>query len=466
MNRRLKISWIITVIAIVGIFAWQALSIVNLYQSQNEKFITRVNNKMIRAIHELNVIAAQRLTSISIDELNTHVCIGKKGKVTKCLIQSKDELEGAEYRAMYDIRDTAVWSLDKLYVALHRRLKIKDEILPVVFRILDSTGNVIEHLEKGHIQHRLKVKGAPVKLGFGENHVLVSEFMFPIYHFGKRMKNSVIIFFALLLLLVSCIMILMFTISREKERVIGQHLFIDTVVHNLYSPLGYMSGVRGIIEENYKDTMQEIHQRMLERVKEKQEDMGRAINRLLILSDVFHRIVIYPREFNLKEMFDKLSTLNFVEIPRDKKVKLNMCFDLKNPFVFADPVYLPVIFENLIGNAIKYSGEVVVIDITCREQGNRIIIRIKDNGMGISPRGLKHIFDIYYREPVIREDDSRKGFGIGLSFVYSAVRAHHGKIKVSSVLKAGTEFCIILPRELWKRKWMFCTRKMMRVPRR
>jgi len=94
----------------------------------------------------------------------------------------------------------------------------------------------------------------------------------------------------------------------------------------------------------------------------------------------------------------------------------------------------------------------VKIDIRCQGKGKWIEIRVKDNGIGIPSRSLKRIFEIYYRDPSMRDDHSRKGFGIGLSFVHSVVKAHHGKITVHSIINVGTEFIIILPRKQWKRK--------------
>ena len=151
-------------------------------------------------------------------------------------------------------------------------------------------------------------------------------------------------------------------------------------------------------------------------------------------------------------MLEKLNALNFVKIQPGKQVDMNIACEMENPEISVDPVYFPIVFENLIGNAIKYSGKNVKIDITCQEKGKWIEIRVKDNGAGIPPRSLKHIFEIYYRDPSIRDDHSRKGFGIGLSFVYSVVKAHHGKIIVRSIVNVGTEFIIILPHRQWKRK--------------
>ena len=247
-------------------------------------------------------------------------------------------------------------------------------------------------------------------------------------------------------------MILMYKINQERKHIIGQHLFLDTVMHNLQSPLDYMSFTQDVLGKKYGNMMEIEDQQALEGIREKQSDMGHAITRLLTLSDIFYRIQIYPCPLCLKEMLEKLCALNFVKIPLGKQVDVNISCEMDNPEVSVDPVYLPIVFENLIGNAIKYSGKSVKIDIRCQGKGKWIEIRVKDNGIGIPSRSLKRIFEIYYRDPSMRDDHSRKGFGIGLSFVHSVVKAHHGKITVHSVVNVGTEFIIILPRKHWKRK--------------
>lgn len=460
MSKRIGINWIVAVIAILGVLVWQAISIVKLYQFQNDKFISRVNHRVTRVINQLNLLAAQKATAVSIDRAIHCLAVAKGGKTTKHSIQGEDDLAEAELRALYDIRDSALWSLDTLYVLLRRKMKMEEKNFSALIYLSDSLGNEIDRFETGHIYPWLMIETDPVKLGFLEKHVLRMKFMFPVHLFWKRSKASFGMLFIFLILLVVCIVILTRKISRDKKRTIGQHLFLNTIMHNLRSPLDYMSVAQGIIYKEYGSMMKENHQQLLEGMGEKQDNMNNAITRLLTLSDIFHRIEIYPRTVHLKEMFEKLSELNFMRVPSSKHVEINICCDMKNPEISADPVYLPVVFENLIGNAIKYSGESVTIDITCLERGKWVEIRVKDNGLGISSKGLKHIFEIYYRAPSVREDRSRKGFGIGLSFVHSVVKAHRGKVTVNSIVNVETEFIIILPCEQWERKWIFCTQKM------
>ena len=449
MNKHFGVSWGIAVIAILGVLVWQALSIVELYHFQNERFITKVNHRITRTVNELNLFAVQKSTAVSVVRSVPCLTLTKGEKIERCRLQRDDDLADAEYRATYDIRDTTLWTLEKFYSLLRQSRRMGDKSFPIVINLLDSLGNRIDSLSCGYIPPWVRMKAEPVRLGFLEKHVLEVECMFPVHQFWNRSKNSFVLVFVFTVLLIVCVMFLTRKINRERKHTIGQHFFLDTVMHNLQSPLDYMSFTQEVLSKKYGNMMEIEDQQALEGIREKQSDMGRAITRLLTLSDIFHRIQIYPCPLCLKEMLEKLRALNFVKIPHGKQVNVN---EMDNPEVSVDPVYLPIVFENLIGNAIKYSGKSVKIDIRCQGKGKWIEIRVKDNGIGIPSRSLKRIFEIYYRDPSMRDDHSRKGFGIGLSFVHSVVKAHHGKITVHSVVNVGTEFIIILPRKQWKRK--------------
>ncbi|WP_455510258.1 sensor histidine kinase, partial [Butyricimonas paravirosa] len=416
------------------------------------RFITKVNHRITRTVNELNLFAVQKSTAVSVVRSVPCLTLTKGEKIERCRLQRDDDLADAEYRATYDIRDTTLWTLEKFYSLLRQSRRMGDKSFPIVINLLDSLGNRIDSLSRGYIPPWLRMKAEPVRLGFLEKHVLEVVCMFPVHQFWNRSKNSFILVFVFTVLLIVCVMFLTRKINRERKHTIGQHFFLDTVMHNLQSPLDYMSFTQEVLSKKYGNMMEIEDQQALEGIREKQSDMGRAITRLLTLSDIFHRIQIYPCPLCLKEMLEKLCALNFVKILPGKQVNVNISCEMDNQEVSVDPVYLPIVFENLIGNAIKYSGKRVKIDITCQEKGKWIEIRVKDNGIGIPPRSLKHIFEIYYRDPSMRDDHSRKGFGIGLSFVHSVVKAHHGKITVHSVVNVGTEFIIILPRKQWKRK--------------
>jgi two-component system phosphate regulon sensor histidine kinase PhoR len=98
---------------------------------------------------------------------------------------------------------------------------------------------------------------------------------------------------------------------------------------------------------------------------------------------------------------------------------------------------------NLLDNAIKYTEE-GKITITCIEEDNKLVLRVKDTGIGIAKDHLSRIFERFYR---VDKGRSRKqgGTGLGLSIVKHIVELYNGNIQVESEPGTGTEFKISLP---------------------
>jgi two-component system phosphate regulon sensor histidine kinase PhoR len=109
----------------------------------------------------------------------------------------------------------------------------------------------------------------------------------------------------------------------------------------------------------------------------------------------------------------------------------------------ADEVHFTNVIFNLIENAVKYSKENLLLKISTVSSSRQIIIRLEDNGIGMSRETLKRIFEKFYRAHTGNLHDV-KGFGLGLNYV-QIVEAHHGKIKAESTLGKGTSFSLELP---------------------
>ena len=109
--------------------------------------------------------------------------------------------------------------------------------------------------------------------------------------------------------------------------------------------------------------------------------------------------------------------------------------------VRADAQKIEQALGNLIGNAVKHSNEGCVVTVSAQHEEGAVRVCVADNGPGIDPEKLPHIFDRYYRA-VPRE---REGFGIGLTIVKSYVEAHGGEIEVQSEPGRGTRICFTLP---------------------
>ncbi len=110
----------------------------------------------------------------------------------------------------------------------------------------------------------------------------------------------------------------------------------------------------------------------------------------------------------------------------------------------ADVTRLEQVLVNLLNNAAKYTEEGGHIWLTVEREGDTVVVRVKDTGVGIAPELLPHIFELF-RQADRSLDRSQGGLGIGLSLVQRLVALHRGTVSVTSVLGEGSEFIVRLP---------------------
>jgi len=115
-----------------------------------------------------------------------------------------------------------------------------------------------------------------------------------------------------------------------------------------------------------------------------------------------------------------------------------------NATIKGDCDHLGNIIFNLLGNAIKYTEGEPEIIVRTENKGNKLIISVIDNGIGIPRKSKKYIFKKFYRVSTGNVHNV-KGFGLGLYYVNKIVRGHRGQIKVESELGKGSTFSLIFP---------------------
>lgn len=129
-----------------------------------------------------------------------------------------------------------------------------------------------------------------------------------------------------------------------------------------------------------------------------------------------------------------------------KAKKITLSVDIApDVFVSADPAQLERIFSTLIDNAVRYgkTGDRVLISGTVH--GRSVVVRVRDEGPGIAPEDLPHIFDRFYRTDTSRTKGIKSGYGLGLAIARQITEAHGGSINVTSVIGKGTTFTVALP---------------------
>ncbi len=111
------------------------------------------------------------------------------------------------------------------------------------------------------------------------------------------------------------------------------------------------------------------------------------------------------------------------------------------PLFYGDSALLQRAIVNLLSNAIKYTADGGTITLRISATNNQVQFEVADNGQGIPPESLPHLFDRFYRVP----DTEAEGSGLGLSIVKSIVEKHNGNIQVASIEGQGSTFTVTLP---------------------
>lgn len=113
------------------------------------------------------------------------------------------------------------------------------------------------------------------------------------------------------------------------------------------------------------------------------------------------------------------------------------------PAVVADATQLAQLFQNLVGNAVKYRGDAPpAVHVAARREDDAWVVSVADNGMGIAPRHFDRVFRMFQRLTTAKE---HAGAGIGLAFCKRIVERHGGRIWVESVEGEGSTFFFTLP---------------------
>ena len=234
----------------------------------------------------------------------------------------------------------------------------------------------------------------------------------------------------------------MYYLYRQKFINEIQHDFIRNVTHEFQTPLTTLTvGLDALNKPSVADQPGKRDQ-YLHLMQGQTQYLKQHIENLMkVLKAESQGLVMEKTQVSVSDLINKaIGQLSFpIE---EKKAIIN--FNPDSPVsVNGDPASLYVAILNIISNAIKYSLNPVV-DITCTKHNQHCIVSVKDNGIGIPEKNIKHIFKKFYR---VTEGDihESKGLGLGLYFTKKVIDGHKGSIKVNSRPGDGTEFLIEIP---------------------
>lgn len=253
---------------------------------------------------------------------------------------------------------------------------------------------------------------------------------------------------AIILILFGAILLrLLRYLDEQKMMADLRNDFSYAMVHDMKSPLSSIIMGARFLHSGKVDDKPEIKEKYFTIIESEANHLLALVNKLLTISKLENKkLILNKQNVNLEPVINDL-----IEKAKAKTEKnIDFTVDLLTKHVWADEQYLSEAISNLIDNAIKYSKDEIKINITSHSTDKYVLLKVLDNGIGISKEDQLIIFDKFGRAAI--HEHNRKGgvsgFGLGLNYVDQVMQAHGGKVSVNSEKDQYSEFTLYIPKNV------------------
>lgn len=462
---------------ILGVFIFQGYWIYNAYHVRlqdfnrdiNDALRTAVQNKQFGDVHRLfarampaergAVIGRPRMINLQTDTRWSDSGMVAQGvTVTRVIQADKGRLHlrlftGDSIKRVYsdslskDISDMlmankyynsrmSVKSLDSVY---GRELASRGITTAYELDSINMTPEVLDAINTGKPD---PLQSFVIPFNPFSEYAVRARFSSPLRHILQQMLGTLLGSAALLLLTVGCFIYMLRTILQQKKLSEVKNDFINNMTHELKTPIATVSAA--------VEAMQNFN--ALNDTKKTQSYLAISRQELQRLSDLVEKVLHIAAEekenFELNyETTDINDLVSSIVANHRLKAAKNVDFSytvLSDPLVVADRTHLANAINNLVDNAIKYSGDPAVVHIQIAKEAQHLKVTVKDNGIGIPYSYQESIFEKFFRVPNGNLHNV-KGFGLGLSYVKKIAEMHGGAVRVKSLPEKGSEFTLEIP---------------------
>ncbi|QBN17948.1 sensor histidine kinase [Flavobacterium nackdongense] len=265
----------------------------------------------------------------------------------------------------------------------------------------------------------------------------------------KKFLLSDLVGITLLSIIFTLIIIIAYT-SALNQLIRQRHIseiksdFINNMTHEFKTPIATINLALDAIKNPKIIGDKEMILKYLQMIKDENKRMHAQVENVLRISKLEKKELDISKEsVNIQEVIeDACEHVNLILEDREGTIVKN--FNAERNTVLLNEVHFINVIVNILENAIKYSPEVPKIDILTENVKEFLIIKIKDNGIGMSKIAQKRVFEKFYREHTGDLHDV-KGHGLGLAYVKKIIDEHNGQIFVESEKGKGSTFIIKLP---------------------
>ncbi|HHW49222.1 MAG TPA: cell wall metabolism sensor histidine kinase WalK [Clostridiaceae bacterium] len=217
--------------------------------------------------------------------------------------------------------------------------------------------------------------------------------------------------------------------------------FIANVSHELRTPMTSIKGfVEGILDGTIPPDRRNDY---LKIVKDEADRLNRLVNDLLTLAKMESgEVSLTLKDFDINELI-RLCIIKLENLITNKNIMVNATFEEETLYVNADKDAIERVVYNLLHNAIKFTPDNGVISVDTRSYKDKVLVTVKDTGIGIEKEDIERIWERFYKSDKSRSRD-KSGTGLGLAIVRNIINEHNQEIWVESEPGRGTKFTFTL----------------------
>jgi len=261
----------------------------------------------------------------------------------------------------------------------------------------------------------------------------------------KRLSSPILFSIFLVGVTILSFVMLYRNLLHQRRLAAIKNEFISNITHELKTPIATV----GVAIEALRN-FNAIHD--TQRTNEYLDISQNELHRLSLLVDKVLKLSMFEKKeielqfepVNLKDIVNEV--VDSLKLQTEKYHAVVSVEHEGDLVLQADRLHLLSLVFNLLDNSLKYSKDDPNIQVKMKGENDKVIMSIKDNGIGIAPEYQGKLFEKFFRVPAGNTHNA-KGYGLGLSYVSHVVMKHKGTITVDSHPGTGTEFIITLPKE-------------------
>ena len=417
----------VTVLLLLALYMWMT------YRSVTKDITERAGNQLTWAMFYEGYTRADIVTkddTLSLAEARGNISLASS-------VEGINDALSKDYHSEISLDTVAIYVDSLLSVAeINRNVTVLE---------IDASGNIIRKNNDNNtswsiMTHPVSIRrdqSKAIQLALNNPYPELAQKLSPLF----LLSAFILGFFAIII-----VQLLRF-ITEQEQMAELRNDFSYAMVHDMKSPLSSIIMGAHFLHSGKVDDKPQIKEKYYTIIEEEAEHLLALVNKLLTISKLENKKLILNKwDIDIEPIIADL--IDKAKAKADKP--LEIVTDLKIRNVLADEQYLTEAIANLLDNAIKYSKDEIKIKISSIDTDKNVLLKVRDNGIGITKEEQQIIFDKFGRAAI--HEKNRKGgvsgFGLGLNYVDQVMQAHGGKVTVSSEKDKYSEFTLYIPKNV------------------